>query len=116
MPLYLILKGRQQGMFTSWMKCHVMVDKYLEALYFKVKSVEEVKQKMKDYVRLTVSSHVASQCNQGQVKDTGKQVVSVNNMNIVPSGKTGAEVSIALLARFLARVQHQKNLKRKERS
>ncbi|PKA61620.1 hypothetical protein AXF42_Ash018601 [Apostasia shenzhenica] len=95
MSLYLVLKGRQEGIFTSWAECHAMLNKYPGALYFKVKTVEEAKQKMEDYARLTTaSSHIASQCNGQQVKNKGKQVISVEKSS-TPSGKFGAEVTIA---------------------
>ncbi|PKA45960.1 hypothetical protein AXF42_Ash019721 [Apostasia shenzhenica] len=110
MSLYLVLKGRQEGIFTSWAECHAMLNKYPGALYFKVKIVEEAKQKMEDYARLTsASSHIASQCNVQQVKNKGKQVISVDKSS-TPSGKFGAEVTIAVLAGFLAGVRHQKIL------
>ncbi|PKA65301.1 hypothetical protein AXF42_Ash005634 [Apostasia shenzhenica] len=112
MSLYLVLKGRQEGIFTSWAECHAMVNKYPGALYFKVKTVEEAKQKMEDYARLTTaSSHIASQCNGQQVKNKGKQVISVEKSS-TPSGKFGAEVTIAVLAGFLAGIRHQKLLDR----
>ncbi|PKA64351.1 hypothetical protein AXF42_Ash009573 [Apostasia shenzhenica] len=93
---------RQQGICTSWAECHTIVDKYPGALYFVVKSVKEAKQKIEDYTRLINGSSHGAQCNQGQIKDIGKQVVTFDNINIAPSGKVGAKVSIALLADFLA--------------
>ncbi|PKA65567.1 hypothetical protein AXF42_Ash005901 [Apostasia shenzhenica] len=52
MPLYLVLRGRKEGIFQSWAECHAMVHKYPGVVYFKVKSMEEAEEKSALYRKL----------------------------------------------------------------
>ncbi|PKA51333.1 hypothetical protein AXF42_Ash002697 [Apostasia shenzhenica] len=52
MSLYLVLRGRKEGVFQSWAECHALVHKYPGAVYFKVKSMEKAIEKSALYRKL----------------------------------------------------------------